>query len=328
VSEMIPATDVDDHDSVGDGGALADLGDLEPVRDPLIDEDGRLRLSYSRIDTYQRCPAQFRYQYIDGIPGEPSPHLSFGTSIHTALERFYDRKLPVPPSEDELVDYLYDAWETTGFEQMERDEQLAWYRHGQEVLRRFHARQAATFRLPADVEKWFELPFGEQIVVVGSIDRVDVDESGELEIIDYKTSKKVRDQRAVRASLQLAIYALACEHLYGRLPAHVTLDFVVAGVAVRVAIDEIDLDAARAEITRVADAVRAQVFDPVPNRLCGWCDYRLLCPAWDGDGPDVLGPAMLELDRLRRSVRRDVAAMRRLESTVDRLRSASEDDDA
>lgn len=298
-----------------------DVAGLEPTNPPLIDDEGRVRLSFSRVDSYGRCPAQFRFQYVDGLPGEPSPHLSFGTSIHAALERFYDRKLPECPTEGELLSFLYEDWDGSGFEGMDRDEQLRWYRHAQEVLLRFHAREAPRYRLPADTEKWFEVPFEDEATVVGSIDRVDVDEEGALEVIDYKTSKRVRDRSAVRRSLQLAIYALACEHLYGRLPVAVTLDFVVAGVTVRVETDEIDLDRAREEVRRVADGVRAGAYEPTPNRLCDWCDYRALCPAWAGEGPDVLGPATRELERLRSSVRRDVRSLRQLEAAVDRLRS-------
>lgn len=293
--------------------------ELEPEHPPLIDEHGRVRLSFSRVDTYRTCPAQFRFGYVDGIPGEPSPYLSFGSSIHAALERLYDRKLPDVPSEDDLMGFLYECWDSSGFLHMDRDEQLSWYRHAQEVLRRFHRREAPTFRLPADVEKWFELPVDDVALVVGSIDRVDVDEDGAFEIIDYKTSKRVRDRDQVRKSMQLAIYALACEHLYGQLPKAVTLDFVVAGVQVRVETDEMDLDGTRATITEVARSIRDERYDPTPNRLCGWCDYRAICPAWDGDGPEVLGPAVEELERLRRRVRRDVRTLRQLEDGVARL---------
>lgn len=296
-----------------------DLGDLEPAARGIVDAEGRVRLSFSRVDTYRTCPAQFRFAYIDALPGRPGPHLSFGSSIHAALERFYDRKLPACPSVDELLGFLYESWDRTGFEGMQRDEELAWYRHAQDVLRRFHAREATTYRLPADVEKWFEVPFGDDTVVVGSIDRVDAHDDGTLEVIDYKTNKRVRDRDGVRSSLQLAIYALACEYLYGSLPTAVTLDFVVPGVRVRVATDEIDLDAARSAVAEVASAVRAERYPPVPNRLCGWCDFRSLCPAWEGEGPELLGPAMEELTRLRRRVRRDVKALRDLEAGVARL---------
>jgi len=259
------------------------------------------------------------------LPTQPSPALSFGSSIHAALEAFYDRKLPGCPSEDELVGFLYDAWDTTGYAGLPRDEQLAYYRHGQQVLRRFHRRMAPGYRLPAATEAWFELPMGFDAVVVGSIDRVDVDDEGRLHVVDYKTNRRVKDRARVAGSLQLAIYALACRHLFGALPATVSLDFVVAGVEVRVPIEDLDLDAARDAVLDTAARVRAGEDTPVPNALCGWCDHRAICPAWQGEGPQVLGPASEELRSLRRSVERDVRRLRELEAGVVRILAELDD---
>ena len=177
-------------------------------------------------------------------------------------------------------------------------------------------------------EAWFELPF-EDAVVVGSIDRVD-DDDGVLRVVDYKTNKRVKDRDRVKRSLQLSIYALACEHLYGELPGTVSLDFVVAGREIVVDVDDLDLDAARHAVSETAAAVKANAYEPTPMRLCDWCDFRAVCPAWEGqDADQVLGPAMLELQQLRRSVSRDVARLRALEDGVERLRSevAERDED-
>jgi putative RecB family exonuclease len=294
-------------------------GELEPESPPLIDGQGRVRLSFSRIDTYRTCPRQFRYAYVDRLPGVPSPNLSFGSSIHGALEAFYDRKLPACPSVEELLAALYATWDQSGFRALPREEQLAYYRHAQDVLRRFHQRAAPTYRLPVATEAWFELPIAYEAVVVGSIDRVDVDDDGDLHVIDYKTNRKAKPRERVAGSLQLAIYALACRHLYGVLPRTVSLDFVVPGVVVTVGLDELDLDAARQAILETAAAVRAEAYHPTPNRLCDWCDFRSICPAWEGDPSEALGPATRELQRLRRQVARDVRTLRELEAGVARL---------
>jgi RecB family exonuclease len=294
-------------------------GELEPAHPPLLDADGRVRLSFSRIDAYQRCPRSFRYAYVDRLPGVPGPHLSFGTSIHHALEAFYDRKLPSCPTEEELLGFLYDGWDSHGFAGLPREEQLAFYRHAQDVLRRYHRRAAPTYRLPAATEAWFELPIGYEALVVGSIDRVDVDDDGRFHVVDYKTNRKVKDRSRVAGSLQLALYALACRHLYGTLPATVCLDFVVPGVQVRVEVADLDLDAARQQVLDTAEAVRAERYEPTPNPLCGWCDFRAVCPAWEGDGPDLLGPAVEDLRRRRRQVARDVRDLREAEAGVARI---------
>ena len=311
-----------------EGAPPGTYGELEPASPPLIDGQGRVRLSFSRLDTYRTCPRQFRYGYVDRLPGVPGPHLSFGSSIHAALEAFYDRKLPGCPSEEDLLGFLYEHWDSSGFVSMSREEQLTFYRHAQNVLRRFHRREAPRYRLPAATEAWFELPIEYEAVVVGSIDRVDVDDDGRFHVIDYKTNRKVRDRQRVAGSLQLAIYALACRHLYGALPATVSLDFVVPGVTVTVPIDDIDLDGTRQIVLDTAAAVRAERYEPTPNPLCPWCDFRTICPAWEGDGPQLLGPAVEELTRLRRRVERDVRTLRELEAGIRRLAAETASDDA
>src|SRR6056297_1085802 len=295
------------------------FGDLEPSTPPMTDARGRLRLSFSRIDTYTNRPRSFRYRYLDRLPTLPSPHLSFGTSIHGALEAYHARTLLGPLSEQELLEALYAAWDPSGFAELPREEQLTYYRRAQTVLRRYHARGLPADRTTAATEAWFEVPFGDTAVVVGSIDRVDVDEHGALHIVDYKTNRRARSRAEVARSLQLSLYALACEHLYGALPATVALDFVVAGVTVTVGLDELDLDRARQVVLDTAAAIRAERFPATPNRLCDWCDHRGVCPAWDGDDGETFGAAVETARQLRRRLRQEVRELRELEAGLERL---------
>ena len=313
-----------DKDVAASDDALLDglLADAPAVT--LEDDGGRLRLSFTRVDTFEQCPRRFRYQYVDGLPQAPAPQLSFGSSIHAALEWLYDRKHPVLPSLEETLQALYDAWDSSGYVELDREEQMRAYEHARSVVAAFHARvEREGFRLPAATEAWFELPVGEDIIVVGSIDRVDVDDDGTLRIVDYKTNRRARTRAQVRTSLQLAIYALAARELYGRLPGSVGLDFVVPGVRVDVGTDELDLDAVPERLRQVARRIRAGEDTPTPNRLCDWCDFRTICPAWVGpgvtEGTEVLGRAVQERDRLRRSVVRDARRLRQLEDAVARL---------
>jgi putative RecB family exonuclease len=314
-----------------------DDAELEAVLATLLDddanvaghapEDGRLRLSFTRVDTFERCPRRYRYQYVDGLPQAPAPQLSFGSSIHEVLEWLYDRKHPELPSLEDTLQALFDAWDTSGYEEEERDVQLEAYRHARDVVTSFHGRVAREgFRLPAATEAWFELPIGEDIVVVGAIDRVDVDDDGALHVVDYKTNRKARTRTQVRSSLQLAIYALATEELYGKLPRSVALDFVVPGVSVRVPVEELDLAAVPARLQEVAARIRAGEDTPTPHRLCDWCDFRSICPAWVGPGgasedDEVLGRTLRERDRLRRLLVREGRRLRQLDDAVVRLTS-------
>jgi len=324
----------------------ADLADQEPtdaeVDDVLValvgearpggtleDAQGRLRLSFTRVDTFERCPRLFRYQYVDRLPQAPAPQLSFGSSIHAVLEWLYDRKHPELPSLEETLQALFDSWDASGYAEADRSEQLRAYEHARAVIAAFHARVVREgFRSPAAVEAWFELPVGSDIVVVGAIDRVDVDEDGVLHVVDYKTNRKARTRAQVRGSLQLAIYALATEELFGSLPGSVALDFVVPGVTVRVPVEELDLAAVPARLVEVARRVRAGEDTPTPHRLCDWCDFQSICPAWIGEdgavGEDseVLGRAMRERDRLRRMLVGEARRLQQLDLAVERLRGS------
>ncbi len=296
------------------------FGELEPSSPPLTDAQGRIRLSFTRIDTYRNCPRRFRYTYVDRLPTRPSPHLSFGTSVHTALEAFHDRQLPERPGVDALLAALYEGWDQRGFVELTRDEQVAYYRHAQQVLRRYHARGEPGDRRTVATEAWFEVPFAYQAVVVGSIDRIDVDGDDQLHVVDYKTGRRARPRSEVAGSLQLSLYALACQHLYGRLPATVSLDFVVPDVVVTVACEELDLDAARDAVLETAAAIRTAAFPTTPNRLCEWCDHRPICPAWEAPaGEQAFAELVQEAAARRRQLGREVRELRELEAGLQRL---------
>src|SRR5688572_28540397 len=92
-----------------------------------------VRLSFSRVDSYQICPLRYRFEYVDELPSVPGPHMSWGASIHAALEDWWTSKLPEPPPVEVLLQSLYDHWHDEGFAGMSRDEKVKWYRHAQEV---------------------------------------------------------------------------------------------------------------------------------------------------------------------------------------------------
>jgi putative RecB family exonuclease len=307
-----------------DDAADDELAALDDGRDPLTGQDGRLRLSFTRIDTLRNCALRFRYQYVDRLPQRPAPALSFGSSIHAVLEWVHDRKVPDVPPLDEMLDRLREVWDSSGYAEVEKAVQVREYERARDVLAAYHARVSREgMRTPVGTEAWFDLPFDDDVTVVGSIDRVDAAPDGTLHIVDYKTNKQAKSRKWVASSLQLGIYALATEHLYGAVPRTVALDFVVPGVVVRVDRDELDLAAVPRLVAEAAAAVRAGAADPNPTRLCDWCDFRSICPAWDGDGDEVLGRAVMEARALRARLRREVRELRALEDTVRRLGGAS-----
>jgi putative RecB family exonuclease len=234
-----------------------------------------MRLSYSSINTYETCPAKYRFQYEDRLPMSRSPALSFGDSLHKALHRFHDRPVPVAPRLEELLEMLEDGWVSEGY----RDEgEEALYRdHGRQVLTAYHGENAASFRIPAALEFRFSVDI-EGVQVSGVIDRMDRIPGGGYEIVDYKTSRRLPPKAQVDRDLQLSVYHLAAKEIWGIEPERLTLYFLLPGERMTTFRTRQDADDLRRRIATVAERISAGKFEPRANPLCDWCDYQDRCP--------------------------------------------------
>jgi putative RecB family exonuclease len=234
-----------------------------------------MKLSYSSMSSYETCPLQYRYAYVDGIPAQPSPFLSFGSSIHSALEYFYSRRVPVAPALEELLETYEAVWISQGY--ADPTEEATYREHGREVLRRYYADNAADYHLPAATEQRFSIDV-EGVTFTGVIDRLDRMPGGGYEILDYKTNRKLATQAQVDSNLQLTVYYMASREVWGIEPEKLTLYFLLPGRAMSTRRVSADADGVRRQIVNVAERIQAGKFEPRQNPLCDWCDYQSLCP--------------------------------------------------
>lgn len=47
-----------------------------------------MKLSKSKINTYLKCPREFKYRYIDEIEVEPNEYMELGTNVHLIAEKY------------------------------------------------------------------------------------------------------------------------------------------------------------------------------------------------------------------------------------------------
>ncbi|HSL15712.1 MAG TPA: PD-(D/E)XK nuclease family protein [Actinomycetota bacterium] len=234
-----------------------------------------MRLSYSSINTYETCPAKFRFQYEDRVPTAPSPALSFGDSLHQALHRFHSRPVPVPPSVEELHELLDAVWVSDGFR--DASEERTYRDHGHQVLAHYHRENAESYRIPAALEHRFTIDV-EGVQVSGVIDRMDRIPGGGYEIIDYKTNRRLPPQARIDQDLQLSVYHLAAREVWGIEPERLTLYYLLPGQRMSTSRTSRDVDELRRRIGTVAERIAAGMFEPRQNPLCDWCEYQRLCP--------------------------------------------------
>lgn len=275
-----------------------------------------MRLSYSSIQTYETCPAKYRFQYQERLPTSRSPALAFGDSIHQALHRFHDRPVPVAPSMEELLSILDQVWVSEGYR--DEAEEGSYRQHARQVLRQYHA-DNGDYRIPAALEFRFQIEV-EGVTLSGIIDRMDRLPGGGYEIIDYKTNRRLPPRSAVERSLQLAIYHLAAREIWGIEPERLTLYYLLPGQRVTTSRSAEQLDELRRRIAVVAERIEAERFEPRENPLCRWCDFQRQCPVfrhlYERDEAPRIAEVVDEWVRLKREDRERWRRLEELGATI------------
>lgn len=253
--------------------------------------------SYSKLRSFEKCPLQFRYRYIERIPTTAESIEAFaGKRVHEVLEALY-RALAVEPRPPSLAEILalYDAaferaWHAE-VEVIKADlTPLDYHRLGRRCLATFYRGNwpfAADRTLGLEEEIEFPLAGPDGPRLTGVIDRVAVAESGDLVIHDYKTSTYLPRKEEILGDLQLAIYELGARARWPeREAAKLVWHFLAFGRRVTVRLGTTGLADKRQEIGRTIGTIeRAVLAGDLPARvspLCRWCAYRSICPAQAG----------------------------------------------
>lgn len=151
--------------------SYSDLSDLEKLS--LVD------FSYSRIDTYNMCPAKYFYSYIAKEPRQFSPAAVLGNIVHEVLENVLDNdtELDIQDLKREYSDAI-PKWDPLN--QISKELLNA----GDVILDDFYDQHAGSSFSIFAKEMGFEVIIG-SYVIRGFIDRIDMI-GNRINIIDYK----------------------------------------------------------------------------------------------------------------------------------------------
>ncbi len=232
-------------------------------------------LSFTQISLYQSCPLCYKLQYIDGLKPRDKWYFSFGTSMHSCVERFFRVSTPPPPSLEELLQFYEQSWLSQGYESPE--EEARYKDYGKEILTRFWEIHSADFRMPVALERSFYLDI-EGIKLRGFIDRVDKLDSGGLSVIDYKTNKELFTADYLEDDLQLTIYQMAAEQTWKLPVERLTLYHLRSNTPCSCPPrGQAQIDQVRQLVLEVADNISQGKFPATENEFCP-CDFPEHCP--------------------------------------------------
>lgn len=252
-------------------------------------------LSASSISDYLECSLSYKFRRVDQIEFEhTSDSLLFGSTIHKCIEEYYQAKMKnhIIPLET-LLKRFEEQWkemldlETKVIFKEGKDAETC-LQEGKALLTVFHQ------ELPQDSMKVIgtETPFSIQIPglpipIIGCMDLLLQDSSGNIVIVDHKTSSKAFSQDDVDNSMQLTIYHMAAKH-YGYSDTEILLRYDALIKTKKPKFDqyytsrtEEDEQRLVKKIQHVWDAIEKEVF--IPNDggwKCGYCSFRNHCNHW------------------------------------------------
>lgn len=249
------------------------------------------RLSPSSIGAFTTCPLAFRFSYVDRLPEPPSAPASKGTLVHRALERLMLREPPERTLDaalhdlTEAADELASHPEFAGLELS--DDELERFRADAEMLvRRYFDLEDPTKVRPIGLELKLTADL-ERVTLRGVIDRLELDDDGELVVTDYKTGRSPSERWEQRSLAGVHLYSLLCENALGRRPVRVQLLYLSEPEAIIATPNTPSVRGVEVRAAAVMEAVRracaADDFRPRTGPLCDFCSFREFCPEFGGD---------------------------------------------
>jgi DNA helicase-2/ATP-dependent DNA helicase PcrA len=245
-----------------------------PLNHPEVPE---LLLSYSQLESYRNCPREYQYRHIYRLPTRPSPEQDFGIAVHTALSQILDQNRQGQPPVEEAVAIFDRLFGQERFSDPVNAD--LWLERGRRFIRDLHRKGRLNGRsLHVDPEQAFSLSLP-GFKVRGRIDRIDREERGGYKVIDYKTGD-VKQEWELERDLQLGLYAIAAEQVFGLKPVTLAVCYLEDANEVEVLKTTSQLAADQEVAEELAAGIMAGEFSPQPTPWkCRHCDFRLVCDA-------------------------------------------------
>lgn len=246
-----------------------------------------LSLTPSKVRDYQACPQQYKLKFVPHQLGDTaSPSLSFGNSIHSALEEIHTSLIPSKQMFD-CRQILRHHWKEKDY--CDARESELYFERGLKALSRYVEVMARSVDQIFGTELYLSrvVRLDSARVRLGcKVDRLELHPDGVLEGLDYKTNAggQVPTPEFLAGDLATFIYYILIRLAYPELPRVIISQLNVLTLAkVEVSYNSKRITANKQALVKLVQAIRAGEFDPRPGTVCSWCRVRDYCPAF---GPD------------------------------------------
>ncbi len=232
-----------------------------------------MRMSKSKINTYIKCPREFKYRYIDEIEVPPNEYMALGSDVHLIAEKYAEIYGDNPQENPRYFLDLISEQLNIGVDDID-----------------VHLESLSDFFKLALIEKDFKIFSQEEYLTnethnfTGITDLILENSTGELIVIDYKTGSS---SSFSKCRLELGYYKMLVESAYDR-------DVIGAGIfftkdnKLRVLYFEDEenkrkfmhskeLEEGIDTLYEVREKVNAGKFPKNRQYICRFCTYEEIC---------------------------------------------------
>lgn len=236
--------------------------------------------SVSQIQVYESCPKKYSYQYIYKIPTQPKHYFDFGTSMHTALEYLsmdFDKNYSKEILFARGISYLRKNWISKAYESSEQEKE--YLQKGTQAIKDYIDSELELREDNREIlerEKRFVIDI-EGRKFQGVIDRIDKVKDS-FEILDYKTSNSMEDEKNLTSNTQLLVYSMAIKELYKKYPQKIGLWYLIHNKIKSVLFEEKNIEIAKEKILNLIKGIESENFNATPSFFsCKFCDFNTIC---------------------------------------------------
>ena len=259
------------------------------------------RFSHSSLETYKKCPVQFKIRYIDNIrKSHESIEAFMGKRVHEALEYLYNEVLDGRiPFFDHVVESYRSLWKDKWHNKIgivRKENTSDFYKYlGEDCIARYY-RKYTPFIEPIvgnEIELNFNINNDEKYQIKGIIDRLDHDGERNWVIHDYKSGRRAFTQNQADKDNQLALYQIGLIAKENDIKSvKLVWHFLQHGIEVQSVRNKKQLSDLSSSIIHQIDNIRSKIssggeFPAKKSILCNWCYYWEECPAQSGSNPFI-----------------------------------------
>jgi DNA helicase-2/ATP-dependent DNA helicase PcrA len=270
--------------------------------------------SYSQLAAFEKCPLQYKFNFILKIPIKGKAVFSFGKTMHNTLYNFlknineknrlkqeslfgfnnkqFNEKVsggrtPAKTVKDKDFDYLAELYEKNWIDEWyeSKKQKEEYYKLGKKIIKDFYDKEFLNSPdgdspniLKIDGSLALEMPFNLKIgdyTLFGVIDRIDETKNGVV-IIDYKTGQS-KDKLDFENKEQLLIYQIAAQEIFKIKPIELTYYYLENGKKASFLGTEKDIQEQKTKIIEEIEQIKNSEFTATPGWQCSFCDFKDIC---------------------------------------------------